>query len=51
MTAAEGLARNKIGQYAGYLPALEAAWRVGHPVVKNLTENWSKYRDHVPGSR
>ena len=51
MTAAEGLARNKIGQYAGYLPALEAAWRVGHPVVKNLTENWVKYRDQLPGSR
>jgi purine nucleoside permease len=51
MTAAEGLARNKIGQYAGYLPALEAAWRVGHPVVKNLTENWGKYRDQLPGGR
>jgi purine nucleoside permease len=51
MTAAEGLARNKIGLYAGYLPALEAAWRVGHPVVKSLTENWTKYRDQLPGSR
>ena len=50
MTAAEGLARNKIGQYAGYLPALEAAWRVGHLVVRNLTENWGRYRDQLPES-
>src|SRR5258708_38377541 len=51
MMAAQGLARNKIGQYAGYLPALEAAWRVGHPVGKNLTGNWSKDPAQLPGSR
>jgi purine nucleoside permease len=48
MTAAQSLARNKIGQYTGYLPALEAAWRVGNTVVTNLVEHWSQYRDHMP---
>jgi purine nucleoside permease len=48
MTAAQSLARNKIGQYTGYLPALEAAWRVGNTVVTNLVEHWSQYRDRMP---
>jgi purine nucleoside permease len=48
MTAAQSLARNKIGQYTGYLPSLEAAWRVGNTVVANLVEHWSRYRDRVP---
>jgi purine nucleoside permease len=34
ITAAESLAETKIGSYSAYLPALDAAWRVGHPVVE-----------------
>jgi len=49
MTAAESLARTKIGQYTGYLPALEAAWRVGNTVVSRIVENWSEYRERIPG--
>jgi purine nucleoside permease len=45
VTAAENLARTKLGKYSAYLPALEAAWRVGNTVVKELTSNWDKYRD------
>jgi purine nucleoside permease len=45
MSAAESLAETKIGQYSAYLPALEAAWRVGHVVVEELTSNWTRYRD------
>ena len=45
VTAAENLARTKLGKYSAYLPALEAAWRVGNTVVKELTGNWDKYRD------
>ncbi len=45
ITAAESLAETKIGQYGAYLPALEAAWRVGHVVVEELTNHWSRYRD------
>jgi purine nucleoside permease len=47
-TAAENLARTRIGQYSAYLPALEAAWRVGNLVVENLVRNWQKYRDVTP---
>jgi len=49
VTAAENLARMKLGQYAAYLPALEAAWRVGNTVVENLLRNWQKYREITPG--
>ncbi len=51
MTAAEGLARNKQGAYTGFLPALDAAQRVGHVVVNALTSDWPRYRDHIPGER
>ncbi len=50
VTAAENLARTKIGQYAAYLPALEAAWRVGNTVVEELVRNWAKYRDRTPAA-
>jgi purine nucleoside permease len=50
MTAAESLARNKIGQYTGYLPALDAAWRVGRTVVAEIVKNWAQYRTTIPGS-
>jgi purine nucleoside permease len=48
MTAAESLAGNKLGKYTGYLPALEAAYRVGHVVVDELVKNWARYRDALP---
>src|SRR5262249_31120779 len=48
MSAAESLADTRIGQYAGFLPALEAAWRVGHVVVEELSGHWEKYRDRGP---
>ena len=49
MTPAQSLALTKIGKYTGYLPALEAAWRVGNTVVSNLVANWNQYRDRIPG--
>jgi purine nucleoside permease len=48
VTAAENLARTRIGQYSAYLPALDAAWRVGNTVVDYLVRNWQKYRDVTP---
>ncbi len=48
MTAAESLARTKIGLYTAYLPALEAAWRVGNRVVTELVQHWKQYRERVP---
>jgi purine nucleoside permease len=51
MTAAENLARLKLGKgYTAYLPALEAAWRVGNTVVAELVRNWPKYRDVTPSA-
>jgi purine nucleoside permease len=48
LTAAESLAQTKIGKYTAYLPALEAAWRVGNTVVAELVGNWKLYRDRIP---
>ncbi len=51
VTPAENLARLKLGQYPAYLPALEAAWKVGNTVVEDLLRNWGKYRDRTPAGR
>jgi purine nucleoside permease len=48
VTAAESLAETKIRQYSAYLPALEAAYRVGHIAVDSLVANWPHTRDHIP---
>lgn len=49
VTAAESLAEQRVSKYGGYLPSLESAYAVGHVVVDQITQNWSKYRDHSPG--
>ena len=51
LSAAESLAETKIASYAAYLPALEAAFRVGRVVVDELALHWDRYRDRTPGSR
>jgi purine nucleoside permease len=48
VTAAENLARMKLGSYSAYLPALEAAWRVGNTVVQELVRGWSRYAGQPP---
>ena len=35
-------------EYDGYLPSLEAAYRVGSRVLHELAGNWDKYRDTIP---
>ncbi len=35
LSATESLAKQRIGAYAAYLPSLEAAYRVGHGVVRS----------------
>ena len=37
-------------EYAGYIPSLEAAYRVGSRVTHELAAHWSVYRDNAPGS-
>jgi purine nucleoside permease len=51
VTPAENLARTELGKYSAYLPALEAAWRVGNTVVESLVKNWAKYRDVMPAGK
>ncbi|MBV8633819.1 MAG: purine nucleoside permease [Burkholderiaceae bacterium] len=36
---------------SAYIPALEAAYRVGSPVVRELSSHWERYRDHPPGAQ
>jgi len=48
LTAAESLTREKLGVYSGFLPALEADYRVGHAVVAELLEHWDKYENALP---
>lgn len=43
LTATESLARQKIGTYSAYLPAVEAAYKVGHMVVQELLSRWPEY--------
>ena len=49
-TAAEALARTKIGLYAAYLPALESAYRAGSVVVDRLVADWATCRDTPPSA-
>lgn len=47
--AAESLSGEKLGPgYSAYLPALEAAHRVGSVVVHELVQNWARYENAVP---
>ena len=48
LTAAESLAENKAGGYAGFIPSVESAWKVGSTVVHELIANWKKYRSVMP---
>lgn len=48
LSAAESLARQRIGAYAAYLPALEADYRVGHAVVSELLSHWGQYELTIP---
>jgi len=49
LTASESLARQRIGSYSAYLPALEAAYKAGHVVANELLTHWDKYSNAPPG--
>jgi purine nucleoside permease len=51
LSAAESLARQRIGSYSAYLPALEAAYQVGHAVVNELLDHWAKYGSSDPAGK
>jgi purine nucleoside permease len=48
ITAAESLAETKIGSYTAYLPALDAAHRVGSVIVKAIVRGSAQYHDKLP---
>ena len=47
-TAAESLKGLVTGSYSAYLPALEAAQRVGGKVVRYLAEHWGECESNIP---
>ena len=47
--AGQTAAESMVAEYAGMVPALEAAWRVGSPVVHALVKDWEKYSVTPPG--
>lgn len=51
ITANESLAGEKISGkgYSAYIPSLEAAYNIGSPVVLELSKNWDKYKNEIPG--
>jgi len=48
LTATESLAREKLGTYSAFLPALEADYRIAHTVVAELLAHWNKYEMATP---
>lgn len=48
ITAAESLAENKAGGYAGFIPSVESAWKAGSTVVHEWIANWKTYRLTMP---
>lgn len=50
MSASDSLARQRVGSYSAYLPALEAAYTVGHTVVNELLIHWPKYEHTAVGN-
>lgn len=39
---------NENETYSAYIPSLEAAYRVGSPVVNALVEGWEQYSTRLP---
>jgi purine nucleoside permease len=45
---AESLKSMVFGNYSAYLPALEAAERVGDKIVRDIVEHWSRRAATIP---
>ncbi|HKF49367.1 MAG TPA: purine nucleoside permease [Terracidiphilus sp.] len=50
VSAAESLARQRVGTYSAYLPSLEAAYKVGHTVVNEILAHWDRYAGMLPAT-
>ena len=51
MTAVQSLTGENLAKkgYTAYIPALEAAYKVGSKVVDELSTNWKLYKNQLPG--
>jgi purine nucleoside permease len=49
-SAAESLSTMTFGAYSAYMPALEAAQRLGHIVVAHIVENWAQFSNGLPAA-
>jgi purine nucleoside permease len=47
-SAADNLAKESEDSYTALLPSLEAAYKVGSPVIAALLKDWNVYRDQTP---
>jgi len=50
-SAADFLKSEATGNYAAYAEAIENAYRVGSPVVRELARHWPLYRQTVPAAK
>ncbi len=50
-SSADFLKSEATGNYAGFGEAIENAYRVGSPVVRELAEHWEIYRDKAPTAK
>lgn len=50
ISAVQSLAGEKLSGngYSAFIPALEAAWLTGSPVVNELVDNWDMFQDQLP---
>ena len=44
----QSAAESMVAEYAGMIPALEAAWRVGIPVVHAIAADWERFASSPP---
>jgi purine nucleoside permease len=44
----QSAAASMVAEYQGMIPALEAAHRVGSPVVQALVKDWAKFEGQTP---
>jgi purine nucleoside permease len=44
----QSAAASMVAEYQGMIPALEAAHRVGSPVVQALLKDWAKFEGQTP---
>lgn len=48
-TASQSLAEENEGSYSGFVPSLDAAYRVGNPIIHEIVNHWDLYQHTTPG--